>query len=1015
MVITAKTEISNELIVHAIEASISFEALMDTIDFNSYLPNEKNNNKTYKIPLYKDYLDSIKLASRICNTKFSEDSDKLSHYLVKKLFEGKKKRLEDRKQVNFDDEKKILIDATNLLQEASLRIQDKNIQKPPNSIIDNNILIKVLYFNELSICYSGLIKSTMSLGYAQESLGLLEKFYPEMEFLENPNNECEKDNLGSFLKRFNEMEDNILPSHILNLYTFALFNKGEAARLLNEKDSSLKSFKRIINICKKVKKNRDNIILNDYNPALLRSAMILLDLGRGKEAIDFLNDVTDLDIRNHFTQEKEIELGSAYIDKKEYTEAFKHLNVFRNNEWKNTFTYRKAEISILRLVEEYKENLPKDFSNNLPETRVIFNEYRKFGKTSKKILLESIRRKDGDSFKKICLKLADHYSKSEEEKVKEKALAYYYLYLFECKRLLIGFLGKIEKFVKDETLGILFNLYPDFNPISELSQIRNDDKYLKKFFDGYIDWYKTGENTIKSDERHFIAVTSLKTRLTDIFYQKDKDIELEQVKKNYDYLVETINNKNDINKVSEIKSFLEPYYFKNSKEGMNSVSITDQMHKNTSAFVKKVIGATKMNINGINEGLQGTLSILRRWNSFTPTLSSSISRSKGGGYFLRFYDSQFSVGIVVDPGYDFLENFFSQGFKIGDIDLVLVSHSHPDHTHDLAPLLSLFHARNSKLGSYNNNEKINKKTVTLILSPGVFEHYNSVIGSSDTDLKDIIVVEIKDYDLISVYKDKLEIYEIEAFGTTHEDLSQYQSLGFKITVKKGGRETVVGFTGDIKWKLKDDKYPNYITHLSNCNIICAHLGSIINILDKENFCTPFCYVDEKHCEGCNKDNFEKLNITQEKTLNQTRKENHLYLAGMAYFFKYLSNNHNMNLKLAIISEFGEELKQGIRIDLHRKFDLWFKDLFQDNIEKPKCLPGDIGLEVDAFTGNVFCHCCKRYVKGSNIVPVAYGKEESICFVCKECQSVLSSYQIDQMLKEYCENGRQLESVYATNS
>ena len=40
--------------------------------------------------------------------------------------------------------------------------------------------------------------------------------------------------------------------------------------------------------------------------------------------------------------------------------------------------------------------------------------------------------------------------------------------------------------------------------------------------------------------------------------------------------------------------------------------------------------------------------------------------------------------------------------------------------------------------------------------------------------------------------------------------------------------------------------------------------------------------------------------------------------------------------------------------------------------------------------------------------MAYGKEEGLFFVCEECKSVLSNYQIEEKLKYYYDNGRKLE-------
>lgn len=67
------------------------------------------------------------------------------------------------------------------------------------------------------------------------------------------------------------------------------------------------------------------------------------------------------------------------------------------------------------------------------------------------------------------------------------------------------------------------------------------------------------------------------------------------------------------------------------------------------------------------------LTVLRRWQSFTPALSmGSEVGHKGGGYFVYKTDEKGEVqeGLVIDPGFDFLENFFEEGFSIKDINAV---------------------------------------------------------------------------------------------------------------------------------------------------------------------------------------------------------------------------------------------------------------------------------------------------------------------------------------------------------
>jgi len=56
------------------------------------------------------------------------------------------------------------------------------------------------------------------------------------------------------------------------------------------------------------------------------------------------------------------------------------------------------------------------------------------------------------------------------------------------------------------------------------------------------------------------------------------------------------------------------------------------------------------------------LVILRKWNSYTPILPPSKTEflNKGGGYFLRVGET----GIVIDPGYNFIESYLNAGFKL---------------------------------------------------------------------------------------------------------------------------------------------------------------------------------------------------------------------------------------------------------------------------------------------------------------------------------------------------------------
>jgi len=102
---------------------------------------------------------------------------------------------------------------------------------------------------------------------------------------------------------------------------------------------------------------------------------------------------------------------------------------------------------------------------------------------------------------------------------------------------------------------------------------------------------------------------------------------------------------------------------------------------NIESRFKKFVDSEK----SIPDGFFSFLSVLRKWNSYTPILPSKKGDNKGGGYFLYHRGK----GIVIDPGFNFIENFYQEGFKVADIDAVLISHAHNDHTVDLESILTL--------------------------------------------------------------------------------------------------------------------------------------------------------------------------------------------------------------------------------------------------------------------------------------------------------------------------------------
>lgn len=142
-----------------------------------------------------------------------------------------------------------------------------------------------------------------------------------------------------------------------------------------------------------------------------------------------------------------------------------------------------------------------------------------------------------------------------------------------------------------------------------------------------------------------------------------------------------------------------------------------------------------------------SLEVMRRWNSYTPL----VADSKGGGYFLN----SGGYGMVIDPGFSFIDNFKNAGHKFNEIDAVLISHAHDDHTADYESILTLVHkyrdlvnkdyipARLAKKYSYSKklvkniiNDNFEQEDVELVMNDlGDWEDFVSRINRENEELK----------------------------------------------------------------------------------------------------------------------------------------------------------------------------------------------------------------------------------------------------------------------------------------
>ncbi|MGA2027252.1 MAG: MBL fold metallo-hydrolase, partial [Syntrophobacteraceae bacterium] len=119
---------------------------------------------------------------------------------------------------------------------------------------------------------------------------------------------------------------------------------------------------------------------------------------------------------------------------------------------------------------------------------------------------------------------------------------------------------------------------------------------------------------------------------------------------------------------------------------------------------------------------------LQRFSSINPGIvRPSAFKMKGGGLFV-VYKGQ---GIAIDPGLNFVENLYSEGFSIADIDCIIATHDHIDHIADVETLVSAFYRR------WKIEGEEPRLPLKLIASPTVSLRYNYITNQNPKYFKKI--------------------------------------------------------------------------------------------------------------------------------------------------------------------------------------------------------------------------------------------------------------------------------------
>lgn len=251
-----------------------------------------------------------------------------------------------------------------------------------------------------------------------------------------------------------------------------------------------------------------------------------------------------------------------------------------------------------------------------------------------------------------------------------------------------------------------------------------------------------------------------------------------------------------------------------------------------------------------------TFTVCRQWNSWYP----SYFNVNGGCYVLMTRNSPPDV-IVVDPGFGFLQAVRTNlQVEPQDINKVVVSHFHPDHSAGLIEFLTFMHQING--------------TCDVFLNETSFEFFRG-FGGRNVKLHELYpdhILRIADYKAKGI-SDEITL---EGFRTRHAEIGQrHKTLGlsFGLNYSMAGSKVTnkLVILGDTDGR--EEYMGSYLNNLQGSDVVVLHLGTFSN-------------------------------------LKPTTGDKHLYVKGIKTLLDKISVERAgrfSKLKLVVFSEFGLEL------------------------------------------------------------------------------------------------------------
>lgn len=221
------------------------------------------------------------------------------------------------------------------------------------------------------------------------------------------------------------------------------------------------------------------------------------------------------------------------------------------------------------------------------------------------------------------------------------------------------------------------------------------------------------------------------------------------------------------------------------------------------------------------------LLFLKRWSSSSPRVPRPTTFQMRGGGYMVFWNNR---GIAIDPGFDFITNLYAEGYSISDIDAVVVTHDHIDHTDDFDAILAL----NYQLNRYNESTYLKPKrpiNLSLFLNTGFMEKYTPYLSLNTRESDGTVqsgdgyidhIYTLAPHSTIDMTDTPFQ-FKIEVIPARHREITlDKYAVGFKLHLydKTENKKLTLGFTSDTAY------YEALGNKFKDCDVVIPHIGFV---------------------------------------------------------------------------------------------------------------------------------------------------------------------------------------------